>query len=157
MSVKRLGTISSTRLRERCSVSTHETQTSSPGTMKLHSTFGFFDENRSVLRKGSKEFMLTGGYQRHSIDATAPATAVYCWIAFRLSDGSGQKAAGTLFLDDARLIGASVEPPPPLMPRVVPVTLPSDDVPIASLVLMKQEMIGMSFFVRLFCYDHCRS
>jgi hypothetical protein len=105
--------------------------------MKLHSTFGFFDENRSVLSEGSKDFMLTGSYQTFSIDGTAPATAVYCWITFRLSDGSGQKAAGTLFLDDARLIGAGVEPPPPLVPRVVPATLPSDDVPIASLALMR--------------------
>ena len=79
--------------------------------------------------------MLTGSYQVLSIDTAAPATAVYCWIAFRLSDGSGQKAAGTLFLDDARLTGAAVEPPPPLVPRVVLVTLPSDDVPIASLIV----------------------
>ena len=105
--------------------------------MKLHSASCFFDEDRSVLSEGSKDFMLTGSYQTFSIDGTAPATAVYSWIAFRLSDGSGQKAAGTLFLDDARLIGAGVEPPPPLVPRVVPVTLPSDNVPIASLVLMR--------------------
>jgi hypothetical protein len=105
--------------------------------MKLHSTFGFFDENRFGPIEGSKDFALTGSYQTFSIDGTAPATAVYCWIAFRLIDGSGQKAAGTTILDDARLIGAGVEPPPPLVPRVVPVTLPSDDVPIASLVLMR--------------------
>ena len=114
-----------------------QAKTSPPGTVKLRVTFGFFDENRSVLNEGSKDFALTGSYQTFGIDGTAPATAVYCWIAFRLSDGSGQKAAGTLFLDDARLIGASVEPPPPLVPRVVPVTLPSDNVPIASLVLMR--------------------
>ena len=97
--------------------------------------------------------MLTGSYEIFTIDGTAPAAAVYCWIAFRLSDGSGQKAAGRLFLDDARLIGDAVEPPPPLVPRVVPVTLPSDDVPLASLVLMRKEMTGMSSFEHMFCYD----
>jgi hypothetical protein len=97
--------------------------------VKLHSTSCFFDENRSVLSEGSKGFMLTGSYEIFTLHGTAPAAAVYCLIAFRLSDGSGQKAAGTLFLDDARLIGVAVGPPPPLMPRVVPVTLPSDDVP----------------------------
>jgi hypothetical protein len=97
--------------------------------VKLHTTSCFLDENRSVLSEGSKDFMLTGSYQTFSIDGTAPATAVYSWIAFRLSDGSGQKAAGTLFLDDARVIGAGVEPAPPLVPRVVPVTLPSDVIP----------------------------
>ncbi|MCX6132198.1 MAG: hypothetical protein NTU47_00180 [Ignavibacteriales bacterium] len=104
--------------------------------MKLHSTFGFFDENRSVLSEGNRDFALTGNCQTFDIDGTATAIA-YSWTAIRLSDGSGQKAAGTLFLDDARLIGASVEPPPPLMPRVVPITLPSDDVSIASIVLMR--------------------
>jgi len=114
-----------------------QARTSPPGTVKLHVTFGFFDENRSVLSEGNRDFALTGTCQTFGIDGTAPATAVCCWIVFRLSDGSGQKAAGTLSLDDARLIGASVEPPPPLVPRVVPVTLPSDNVPIASLVLMR--------------------
>jgi len=73
--------------------------------------------------------MLTGSYDISTIDGTAPAAAMYCWVAFRLGDGSGQKAAGTMYLDDARLIGAGVEPPPPLVPRVVPVTLPSDVIP----------------------------
>jgi len=112
-----------------------QAKTTVPGTLKLRITFGFFDESRAVLTEGDKEYLLTSSYQTFSTSATAPATAVYCWIAFRLSDGSGPKAAGTLFLDDAQLIGAGVEPPPPLVPRVVPVTLPSDDVPIVSLVV----------------------
>ena len=65
--------------------------------MKLHSTFGLSDENRSVLREGSGDFMLTGSYDIFTIDGTAPAAAVYCWVAFRLGDGSGKKAAGTMY------------------------------------------------------------
>jgi hypothetical protein len=64
--------------------------------MKLHSTFGFFDENRSVLSEGSKDFMLTGSYQTFSIDGTAPATAVYCWITFHLSDGERTESCGNV-------------------------------------------------------------
>ena len=53
-----------------------QAKTSPPGTVKLHVTFGFFDENRSVLSEGSRDFALTGSYDIFTIDGTAPATAV---------------------------------------------------------------------------------
>lgn len=114
-----------------------QARTDSPGTLHLIITFGFFDSNRGVLAEQSQGFVLTDTYQTFSVQSNAPAEAQYSWVAFRLKDESGQYAAGTLYLDDAQLIGVNGPPPPPFVPKVMTTTLESDDIPIASINIIE--------------------
>jgi hypothetical protein len=109
-----------------------QAKTSSSGTLHLRVTFGFFDSNRMVLEEGSQEFALSEVYRTFTLQRTAPAGASYCFIAFRLTDDTGAKAAGTVFLDDVQLVSKELFSAV-CAPRLMPVTLPSDDVPIASI------------------------
>ena len=103
----------------------------------LRITFGFFDINHNVIDEGSKKFLLSTTFQKFELERTAPPSAAMCWIAFRLFDASNAWAAGTLYLDDASIVGPGV-PIPTMKPRVMHLTLPSDDVPIASIDITEE-------------------
>ncbi|MBC8185871.1 T9SS type A sorting domain-containing protein [candidate division KSB1 bacterium] len=95
-------------------------------------TLGYFDFQRNVLDQISSSFLLSDSYQTFAIERDAPLAAAACWVAFRLFDSQQVRVSGTLFLDDAQIIGkADVEKF--LIPRVMTTQLPSDDVPIASI------------------------
>jgi hypothetical protein len=87
-----------------------QAKTPTSDTLKISITFGFFDNGRNVISETTKDSTLTSSYQKFTVDKAAPANASTCWIAFRLKGNSGNKAAGTLFLDDAEIIGPSATP-----------------------------------------------
>jgi len=89
-----------------------QAKTTTSGTLKIRLTFGFFDNGRNVITQIGKDSTLTSSYQTFSVNDTAPANASTCWIAFRLLDDSGKYAAGTLFLDDAEILGPVATAPP---------------------------------------------
>ena len=98
--------------------------------LKVNFLIGFFTSNNSVISpQFSQDFALTTTYTDHEITITAPEGASTCWVAFRMYNTVNQRAAGTMYLDDVRLMGPSTA----LSPRVMTTTLPSDDVPIASI------------------------
>lgn len=100
--------------------------------LHLWVTLGYFDFQQQVVHERSASFLLTDSYQTFELQNAAPSEVFTCWIAFRMSDSQNQRVAGTILLDDAQLLGpAPVKPK--LTPRVMPVQLPSDDVPIASI------------------------
>jgi len=89
-----------------------QAKTSTAGTLKIRITFGFFDNGRNVITQIGEDSTLTSSYQTFSVQETAPANASTCWIAFRLLDDTGKYAAGTLFLDDAEILGPSATSTP---------------------------------------------
>ena len=95
----------------------------------LQFVFGYFANNGGVISAQTEQIHLSDVYQEFTIASTAPITAASCWIGFRLTDVNGQRIAGTFYLDDARILGESTA----LTPSVMPTTLSSDDVPIASI------------------------
>jgi len=95
----------------------------------LQFVFGYFDKNGSIVGSQTEQIHLSDIYQEFTITSTAPGTAATCWIGFRLTDENAQRIAGTFYLDDARILGESTT----LIPSVMPTTLSSDDVPIASI------------------------
>lgn len=106
----------------------------SDGTPGLHITFtiGFFNVEGEVISQVSNKYTLTTTYTEHGFTVTTPADAASCWIAFRLFDAANQRVAGTVYLDNVRLLGDSLAYAG-LSPRVMPTTIPADDVPIASI------------------------
>lgn len=98
----------------------------------LNITLGYFDGNGAVLEQKTKRYKLNTIYSEYSVILTAPSDAHSCWIAFRLSDALGERAEGIMYLDDASLFGESTS----LRPRVMLTTLPTNDVPIASVNVM---------------------
>ena len=94
----------------------------------LNFTLGYFDGNSAVISGETNRIELSNLYSEYSVTYTAPADAQSCWIAFRFTNADGTRGEGTLYLDDVRLFGESTS----LTPRVMPTTLFSDDVPIAS-------------------------
>jgi hypothetical protein len=87
-----------------------QAKTPTSDTLKISITFGFFDSNRNVISEITKDSILTGSYQTFAVDNVAPANASTCWVAFRLKDKRGNKAAGTLFLDDAKIMVSGATP-----------------------------------------------
>ena len=98
--------------------------------LKLNFLVGFFNSSNGVISpQYSQDFALTDTYTEHELTVTAPEGASTCWVAFRMYDNSNQRASGTMYLDNVQLMGPSTA----LSPRLMTVTLPSDDVPIASI------------------------
>ncbi len=98
--------------------------------LKVNMLFGFFTASRVPIQpQSSIDCVLTDNYNEYELTATAPDNAASCWIAFRLYNEAGQRVAGTVYLDSIRIMGPSNELPP----RVMATTLPSNDVPIASI------------------------
>jgi hypothetical protein len=79
--------------------------------LKLRMTFGFFDNGGNVITQVGNDSTLTNSYQTFSVSDTSPSNAVTCWIAFRLVNGNGNLAAGTLIVDNAQILGPSAKPP----------------------------------------------
>jgi len=104
------------------------------GTEKLYLniTLGYFDGSGAVLDQKTERLQLSDVYDNYSVLFEAPADAHSSWIAFRLTDSTGARGEGILYLDDAQLIGESTS----LRPSVQLTTLPTDDVPIASVNVM---------------------
>lgn len=98
--------------------------------LKLKCLVGFFTSSKTVIHPQYVQgFALTDSYTEHEFSVTAPEGASTCWVAFRMYDESNQRAAGTMYLDNVKLMGLSTA----LSPRVMTTTLPSEDVPIASI------------------------
>ena len=98
--------------------------------LKVNMLLGFFNSSGGVLYpQYSTERALTNSYAEHELIVTAPADAATCWIAFRMYSTSNQRPAGTIYLDNVRLIGPSTA----LAPRLMATTLTSDDITIASI------------------------
>ncbi|MEN8155531.1 MAG: glycosyl hydrolase family 28-related protein [Bacteroidota bacterium] len=98
--------------------------------LKVNFLVGFFDAGGGVIApQSSLDCALTSTYTEHELIVTAPANASTCWVAFRMYNTTNQRVAGTMYLDNVRMMGPSTE----LAPRVMTTTLPSDDVPIASI------------------------
>ncbi len=98
----------------------------------LNFTLGYFAGDGAVLEQKTERFKLSNIYTDYTVILDAPTDAHSCWIAFRLSDALGERGEGTMYLDDTRLLGESTT----LLPRVMITTLPSEDVPIASVNVM---------------------
>ena len=100
----------------------------------LHVTFtvGFFNIEGKVISQISNNYELTTSYTEHGFTVTTPKNAAFCWIAFRMFDATNERVAGTMYVDNVRLLGDS-SASPGLSPRVMSTTLPTDDVPIASI------------------------
>ncbi len=97
--------------------------------LKVNMLFGFFTDSRAPIQPQSGvDCALTDNYSEYELTATAPENAASCWIAFRLYNEANERVAGTVYLDSIRIMGPSNE----LAPRVRATTLPSNDVPIAS-------------------------
>ncbi len=104
---------------------------SSGDSVKLSMIFGFFDSDGNVIHEESINEYLTDSYAQYKITTTAPLNAAYCWLAFRLFDKNGW-AVGTILLDKAQIL-TDFDPAAAIRPRVMTTTLPSEDVPIASI------------------------
>ena len=98
--------------------------------LKASFLIGFFNSSGEVIApQYSKEYDLTSSYTEQSFIVTAPDRAMTCWVEFRMYDTDGQRSAGTMYLDNVRLMG----PPTDLAPKLMNTTLPSNDVVIASI------------------------
>ncbi len=100
--------------------------------LRVTFTIGFFNIEGGVISQVSNSYELTTTYTEHEFGVTTPADAVSCWIAFRLFNAANHRSAGTMYLDNVRLLGDSLAYAG-LSPRVMPTTIPTDDVPIASI------------------------
>ncbi len=80
-------------------------------TLKLRMTLGFFDNGGNVISQVGNDSTLTGSYQTFSVNDTSPSNAATCWVAFRLVNGNGNLAGGTLIVDNAQILGPSATPP----------------------------------------------
>ena len=99
--------------------------------LRLSMLLGFFDSDSAVVGQQAVDNYLTDSYTQYQIKVTSPDNAAYCWLAFRLYDKNGW-AAGTILLDDARIL-TDFDLSEVIKPRVMPTTLSSEDVPIASI------------------------
>ena len=98
--------------------------------LKVSFLIGFFNSAGGVIYpQYDKDVDLTTTYTDHEFTVTAPEGATACWLAFRMYGIDNQRPAGTMYLDNVRLMGPSTA----LRPRVMSTTLPTDDVPIASI------------------------
>ncbi len=100
--------------------------------LRITFTIGFFNIEGGVISQVSKNYELTTEYTDHGFTVTTPADAASCWIAFRMFDAANHRVAGTAYLDNVRLLGDSLAYAG-LSPKVMPTTLFSEDVPIASI------------------------
>jgi hypothetical protein len=82
-----------------------QAMTTSADTVKIRLTFGFFDNGKNVITQVGLDSTLTSSYQTFSVSDTSPSNAVTCWVAFRLVDGKGNLAAGTMIVDNAQILG----------------------------------------------------
>ena len=100
----------------------------------LHITFtvGFFNSAGSVISQVNNNYDLTDTYSENGFLVTTPEKAVFCWIAFRMFDTDNERVAGTMYIDNVQMLGDSIASTD-LSPRVMATSLPSSDVPIASI------------------------
>jgi len=95
---------------------------------KVSILLGFFKSDGSVISpQYGDSFDLSNTYTEHTLKAIAPNDAATCWIAFRMKNNTNQDAAGTLYIDNVKLLGKEFK----LEHRVMETTLPTNDVPIA--------------------------
>ncbi len=98
--------------------------------LRVNMLFGFFTSSGEPIKpQSSVNCSLTDSYSEYELTTTAPDAAVTCWVAFRMYSEANQRVAGTVYLDSIRILGSSNE----LIPRVMATTLPSNDVPVASI------------------------
>ncbi len=98
--------------------------------LRVNMLFGFFENNGAPIKpQSSVNCELTDNYSEYELTVTAPANATTCWIAFRMYNQENKRVAGTVYIDNVRILGESAY----IAPRVMETSLPSNDVPIASI------------------------
>jgi len=100
-----------------------QAKTLTPGALKLSITFGFRDSLGNVLSETTKDSLLTDTYKTFNVNLFSPDSAATCWVAFRLKGMNGDNAAGTLFLDDAKILNSQA----PYIEQSIPGTIQAED------------------------------
>ncbi len=100
--------------------------------LRVAFTIGYFNIEGGVISQVNNSYELTSTYTEHGFTVTTPSDAAFCWIAFRMFNAANYRVAGTMYLDNVRLLGDSLAFAG-LSPKVMPTTIPTDDVPIASI------------------------
>ena len=100
-----------------------QAMTPTPGALKLNITFGFLDSLGNVLTETTKDSLLTNKYSTFSINLFSPDSAATCWVAFRLKGMKGENVAGTLFLDDAKILNSQT----PYIQQSIPGIIQAED------------------------------
>lgn len=100
-----------------------QAKTPTPGALKLCITLGFRDSLGNVLSETTKDSLLTNTYKTFSVNLFSPDSAATCWVAFRLKGMSGENTAGTLFLDDAKILNSQA----PYKEQSIPGTIQAED------------------------------
>ncbi len=99
---------------------------------KLLMTFDFLDNRQELISQKSIDCILTKNYKQYKIAAKAPDNAVFCRLGFQLKNKkSNTGGSGTILLDNAQIL-TDFDFLNAFKPRVMPLTLPSDDIPVAS-------------------------
>ncbi|MCK5852353.1 hypothetical protein KAH27_04910, partial [bacterium] len=96
---------------------------------KLLMTFDFLDNRQKLISQKSIDCILTKNYKQHKIAAKAPDNAIFCRLGFQLKNkNSNNGGSGTILLDNAQIL-TGFDFLNAFKPKVMSLTLPSDDVP----------------------------